>query len=220
MSAESEELACINARRVTDPSILTTRQLLREISLLEDKINTRFSANEKNFEKLFNSFEKITDTIDRSIGHLNAVHSEKFNSIQTQFRERDTRAEQTSKDSKTAVDAALQAAKEAVSEQNKSNTLAVTKSETATTKQIDQIYTLINASNKATDEKINDIKGRLDQGLGVENGVKATKDDSKAWIAIAISAASVLVILVVGVVQYVSTVSSSTVATVTRAVGG
>lgn len=163
--------------------------------MLEDKIVTRLVAEEKNIDKLVSQFERVPDIVDRSIMQLNAVHAEKFNSIQTQFRERDTRAEQTSKDSKTAVDAALQAAKEAVGEQNKSSALAITKSETATTKQIDQIYTLIAASNKSTDEKINDLKGRLDQSVGQEVGVKAVKDDSKAWIAIAVSICGVLTVI-------------------------
>jgi cation transport regulator ChaB len=183
--------------RVTDPSQLTTRQILREVSLLEDKLVTRMLAEEKSIDKLFSQIEKVPDIIDHSLVQINAVHAEKFNSIQTQFRERDTRAEQTSKDSKTAVDAALQAAKEAVGEQNKSSALAISKSEIAVTKQIDQIYTLIAAANKTTDEKINDLKSRLDQNVGQEVGVKAVKDDGKSWIAIGISLVGLLVMIAV-----------------------
>lgn len=183
--------------RVTDPSQLTTRQILREVSLLEDKLVTRMLAEEKSIDKLVSQIEKVPDIIDHSLVQINAVHAEKFNSIQTQFRERDTRAEQTSKDSKTAVDAALQAAKEAVGEQNKSSALAISKSEVAVTKQIDQIYTLIAAANKTTDEKINDLKSRLDQNVGQEVGVKAVKDDGKSWIAIGISLVGLLVMIAV-----------------------
>jgi hypothetical protein len=186
---------------ITDPSQLTTRQLLREVSLLEDKISNRLIAGEKAVDKLTINFERITDLIDHAIAQLNLIHTEKFNSIQTQFRERDTRTEQTSKDSKTAVDAALQAAKEAVGEQNKSSALAISKSEIAVTKQIDQIYTLITASNKAMDEKIADTKSRLDQNAGQETGVKSIKEDGKSWIAIAISLAGVLLVVLMGVYQ-------------------
>src|SRR5665213_4442028 len=63
--------------------------------------------------------------------------------IEIQFAERDKRADQAAKDSKSAVDAAFAAAKEAVSEQNKSSALAISKSETATTKQIDSILSLL-----------------------------------------------------------------------------
>lgn len=194
-----------DSTRLTDPSQLTTRQILREVGLLEDKIIVRLVSEEKAIDRLSTQFEKVPDIIDRSVAQLNLVHAEKFNSIQTQFRERDTRAEQTSKDSKTAVDAALQAAKEAVGEQNKSSALAISKSEVAVTKQIDQIYTLINASNKATDEKINDIKSRLDLNVGQEVGVKAVKDDSKSWIAIGISSVGLLLMVVTIVLTRIAT---------------
>src|SRR5580658_3724506 len=69
-----------------------------------------------------------------------------FAGIQTQFIERDTRVEQTAKGSKEALDAALQAAKEAVGEQNKSNSVAIAKSEAATNKQMDQLSANITQS--------------------------------------------------------------------------
>lgn len=186
--------------RITDPSQLTTRQILREVTLLEDKLVARFGAEEKAIDKLSSQYERVSDVVDKAIGQHNEVNTEKFNSIQTQFKERDTRSEQSSKDSKTAVDAALQAAKEAVGEQNKSSALAISKSEVAVTKQIDQIYTLIQTSNKAVDEKINDIKSRLDLNVGQETGVKAVKEDGKSWIAIGISLIGLVIMIVVEIV--------------------
>ncbi len=109
-------------------------------------------------EERVNSMVRITDEKFISI---QAQQNEKFESIQIQFRERDTRTDQTSRDAKTAVDAALQAAKEAVGEQNKSGALAIAKSEASTIKQIDQIAILLQNVNKATDDKISDLKDRL-----------------------------------------------------------
>lgn len=83
------------------------------------------------------------------------------------------RTEQSSKDSKVAVDAALQAAKEAVGEQNKSSALAIAKSETATTKQIDQLGILIQNNTKAFDDKISDLKDRLTRIEGMGQGASA-----------------------------------------------
>src|ERR1035437_6646809 len=183
--------------RMTDPSQLTTRQILREVSLLDDKIDARLTAEEKAHDKLQSLFEGVPGMIERALIQLNSVNIEKCASIKTQFHELDTQTKQSSKDSKTAVDAALQAAKEAVGEQNKSSALAISKSEIAVTKQIDQIYTLIAAANKTTDEKINDLKSRLDQNVGQEVGVKAVKDDGKSWIAIGISLVGLLVMIAV-----------------------
>jgi predicted nucleic acid-binding Zn-ribbon protein len=57
--------------------------------------------------------------------------------------------------------AALQAAKEAVGEQNKSNVLANTKSEAAFTKLIDQLSVLIDRTDKSLSDKIEDSKERI-----------------------------------------------------------
>lgn len=87
---------------------------------------------------------------EQKLNSLADTHAEKLNRIQTQFRERDVRTERSSKDSEVAVDAALQAAKEAVGEQNKSSALAIAKSEAATTKEIDQLGGLINTMTKTS----------------------------------------------------------------------
>ena len=123
---------------VPDPTILTTQQLHRELLSLREILELRLNGYDK-------AITLLQATVDKSpsIAEMNVKFEEKFNSVQTQFRERDTRTEQTSKDSKVAVDAALQAAKEAVGEQNKSSALAIAKSEAATTKQIDSIQVII-----------------------------------------------------------------------------
>ncbi len=105
--------------------------------------------------------EEKDKIIDLKVAALQSIHEEKFASIRVQFVERDTRTEQTSRDSKVAVDAALQAAKEAVGEQNKSSALAIAKSEASTTKQIDQQGTLIQSTTAGINDKIDDIKERF-----------------------------------------------------------
>jgi hypothetical protein len=62
---------------------------------------------------------------------LRELHEERFNAIRQQFEERDVRGEQDKKTSKEALDAALLAQKESVSQQNDANTTAATKSETS-----------------------------------------------------------------------------------------
>src|ERR1019366_3298738 len=99
-------------------------------------------------------------------------HTEKFSSIQKQFSERDVRTDQSSKDSKVAVDAALQAAKEAVGEQNKSSALAIAKSEASTDKRIDQMGQLMMSGAKSVDDKFTDLKDRIALIEGRGTGVK------------------------------------------------
>jgi len=176
---------------VPDPTVLTTEQLLRENVWLREVLDTKldgivkagelrqvntngkFEAYDKAIRLLQDIADKFPDRIDEKISSLKEVHEEKFSSIQTQFKERDVRSDQTQKDSKVAVDAALQAAKEAVGEQNKSSALAIAKSEASTTKQIDQQGLLIQSTAKASDEKIDDIKERLTriEGSGAGKGI-------------------------------------------------
>lgn len=173
-------------RPVPDPTILTTQLVdkgiagLREILLAllngqKDVFEARLDAMDKAIRLLQSIADRMPAEVDGKVANLRTLHDEKFASIQTQFRERDTRTEQSSKDSKVAVDAALQAAKEAVGEQNKSSALAIAKSETATTKQIDQLVVLISTATKGLETTITDVKDRLNRIEGEGRGQDAAK---------------------------------------------
>lgn len=144
-----------------------------KINGLGTVIDSKLACSNASIDLLRNQIDKIPDQFHRSVDRLKELHEEKFKSISTQFLERDTRTEQTSRDSKVAVDAALQAAKEAVGEQNKSNAMAIAKSEATFTKQIDQIGVLVTTMSKAIDDKIDDIKGRIQM---IEGGKKGASD--------------------------------------------
>jgi len=155
-----------------DPTVRTSEQLLREISLVREVFTSELVGNRLVLEARLEGIEKAIDlertrtneargSVLAETLHLQKLHDEKFKSIEIQFIERDTRTEQTSRDSKVAVDAALQAAKEAVGEQKKSNALANSKMEAAFTKQMDQLGTLLTTMQKTSDDKIDDLKSRV-----------------------------------------------------------
>jgi tetrahydromethanopterin S-methyltransferase subunit B len=158
---------------VPDPTVLTQQQMTREIWAAREILETRIVCLEELLERIQLTADQQISLREAAVGHLQSLQDEKFRGIQTQFEERDIRTEQTQRDSKVAVDAALQAAKEAVGEQNKSSALAIAKSEASTTKQIDQISVIINAMAKALDDKIDDIKGRLN---AIEGHGKGTNE--------------------------------------------
>ena len=181
-----------------DPTVLTTEQsermkdvLRREIlasrEIVESKLlgiktvfDTRLEAMDKAIELFHRQTDMFPAKVLTGVDNLKTLHQEKFDSIATQFQERDTRTEQTSRDSKVAVDAALQAAKEAVGEQNKSNALAIAKSEATFTKQIDQIGVLVTSMGKGFDDKVDDIKSRLQ---AMESQRKGAGDVWAIWFA-------------------------------------
>ena len=135
-------------------------------------IETRLGGMDKAITLLQATTDKMPLLIDEKILSLKVLHAEKFESIQTQFKERDVRDERSSRDSKTAVDAALSAAKEAVASTNASSALAIAKSESATDKRIDQQGQLIATGTKALDEKIDDLKERITRLEGKGQGIE------------------------------------------------
>lgn len=131
---------------VPDPTVLTTQSLLREVAALKELMESRI------------------DSLEEVIG-------ERFQRIDIQFIERDKRTEQLAIASSTAIAAALQAAKEAVGAQNTSNSIAISKSETSTLESLRQLKDLFQADSKATNDKINDLRSRVDKGEGSHTGI-------------------------------------------------
>jgi len=123
------------------------------------------------------SLENNNTFIKHEIEQLQALHQEKFRSIETsvqtkfeavasQFIAFDKLREQLSLAAGTAVAAALQAQKESAGATQDANAVALTKMENSFTKQIDQVTGSLTIMARNTDEKINDLKGRLDRGEG------------------------------------------------------
>lgn len=176
--------------------------LLRELENLQKVIESRIGGNEKVVELLQQRCEKMIEDARFSVASLKTHHEEKFTSIQTQFLERDTRTEQAAAAVKIAVDAALSAQKEAVLEQNKSSALAIAKSETATTKQIDQIGITIQNTTSNLNDKIDDVKARMNVIDGRTKGGMETTDNHRSNLAIAVSV--IMAIITVGVMLFAS----------------
>lgn len=169
---------------VPDPTLLTTQQLIREIAALREIVESKIEGQREVLEARIDGMDKairllqaisdrVPSDVDSKVAHLRTLHEEKFHSIDIQFKERDERVEQTAKDTKTAVDAALAAQEKSAGKQADTFALSIGKSENATTKQID-----------ALDEKLNDMKERVTRIEGAGKG----RGDAVGWIVAAISA--------------------------------
>jgi len=175
-----------------DPTTLTTQALYREINQvqallhsemegLSGRLDARITSVDHGLDRIRLLVDREPEATTQLVNNLKSIHEEKLSSIQVQFIERDVRTEQTSRDSKVAVDAALQAAKEAVEKQNASSALAIAKSESATTKQIDtqgilittattSLNERIDAASATMNSKIDDLKDRLNRMEGGQTG--------------------------------------------------
>ena len=175
-----------------DPTTLTTQALYREINQVQallhsemeglaGRIDARITSVDHGLDRLRLIIDREPELTNQLVSNLKSIHEEKLSSIQVQFIERDVRTDQTSRDSKVAVDAALQAAKEAVEKQNTSSALAIAKSESATTKQIDtqgilittattSLNERIDAASATMNSKIDDLKDRMNRIEGGATG--------------------------------------------------
>src|SRR5580658_3839354 len=146
---------------IPDPTLLTTEQLRRELLNLRELVEARLARTE--------------DISSLAVSNLRELFAERFTRVDTLFVEGDKRTQQLSAANSLALAAALQAAKEAVGEQNRSSALAIAKSEAATAESILQLRNLFETANRATNEKIDDFKSRLDKREG----------GSTAWVVAA-----------------------------------
>jgi hypothetical protein len=166
-----------------DPTELTTQQLAVAIESLKELFEQRVSGIEKAVEVAHDNLVRVPTETDKSIQHLREVFeerslttNEKFSGVQVQFKERDTRVEQTARASKEALDAALQAAKEAVGKQNDSFVTSIAKSEGATTRQIEQLGVQITTMTGANSAKVDDLKERIQNLESVSRASVAVAD--------------------------------------------
>ena len=135
----------------------------------------RLDAIDKATDKFEANLNRVPTDVDKQVGHLKELMvetfktvEERFGGVALQFKERDTRSERESRDNKVAVDAAFAAQKEAASEQNKSNTLAIDKSEKATAETLNKQADLFKSATDALSERVDaskEISGKIDTRL-------------------------------------------------------
>jgi len=167
-----EHIVIPTQRPPADPSELTTDALNAAVQNLKDLLGARLDAMDKATVHQIETVDSVLATAGRMVTQLKDLQNEKFNSIHQQFSERDIRTEQASAAAAQALAAALQAAKELVGAQGEASAAAAVKSETAFTKQFEQIVATITTLTDAIDKRITELKERIDRGEGSDSGVR------------------------------------------------
>jgi hypothetical protein len=129
-----------------DPTERTIEQSQLADTNLKELLSMQIKAVVRDLDEIRNTVKDFPSVMDAKIKTLREFFDEKFLGVDSQFTMRDI-----------ALAAAFKAAESAVKSQNESNTLAIDKAGTATSKQIDGL-----------DEKIDDIKDRISE-LGKQN---------------------------------------------------
>lgn len=151
-----------------DPTVSTVDFVARsnraERDYAEGKIETlrtRLDGRDEAVRVLSETVNRTPTLLQTAIGTLSQLTDEKFNAINDKLHTaEDLRLEQK-QDSKIGLDAALASQKDAVSEQNKSNSLAINKSETATSENIKKLEELFTSKTQALSDKVDDLKTLL-----------------------------------------------------------
>ncbi len=97
-----------------DPSDRSSAQVLREISILREILETRMDATENMQRVAETRYLQVPDQIRDAVTGLENVMLEKFKGIDGRFSERDVRVIQSDIDAKLALKAALDSAEKAV----------------------------------------------------------------------------------------------------------
>lgn len=163
---------------VPDPTDLTTKQLLLSIAALKELLETRLDGMDTATDLNRQATDKIPGMIKSSVETLKELHSEKFSSIATQFKERDIRAEREARDNKVAVDAAFAAQKEAAAKQDEANAKAIEKSERATAETIKTNQELSLSKIDSLTNQMNDLKISVTTITSSKQGAGETKQQS------------------------------------------
>jgi hypothetical protein len=199
VTAADDPRAPADWRPVPDPTSLTTAQLRRELSALREILTARLDGMDRATTLLSETVNRTPTVIQTEIVHVRELVDEKLTSVDQRFDERDVRTDQAAKASKEALDAALLAAKELVSQQNEANAAAADKAEQSTIKQIDQIGIRIDTMQKALDDRLTELKERIDRGEGSDAGAATHRTEQRLDLSQVIAALAVLVAVVFGI---------------------
>lgn len=176
--AEQADLSTPNP----DPTVLTTAALYREVGGLRELLEQRISS--------------LGLTINARLNATEQVFSEKLaawqTSIKGQFEIIERQRVEQKTDTKQALDAALQAAKDAVALQTEASDKAIAKSETATNKALDQLGITFAAEMGSIRRELGELKDRVNEegrnstrfSSGITGAQTQSRESSATVIAI------------------------------------
>lgn len=167
------------ASRKTDPTLLTTEQLIRGLNDQE-----RY-------------FGALIDGLAQSLKHAQVLETERFNRVWTIFEEREKQTAQAANQNAIALAAAFKASADAVAAQNVANSAAAEKSERNITDQIRGQGELFRTFSGAQTTAINDLKEQVASMAAAKQGQTTSNRDTLAIVAVGISL-SVLLLDVLG----------------------
>ena len=142
----------------------------KQVNALRELLGARIDGMDVATELLATNVREVPTDIDKAARALLEILRGEIKNVQDVAVEKFLAIDGTFSSNALALTAALAAQKEAAAEQNKSNTLAITKSEVATKEKIDSNALQTATSLKSLADRLDDLKERVDRGEGSDAG--------------------------------------------------
>jgi hypothetical protein len=234
LADDGETLAPSGGRvPIPDPTRLTTAQLDRAVAsvreLMQAEIRvivTRLDGGDTAVKLLREERLEIPKLIASEIAHEREVFTATIAGIKELMLEKfaalATLTDKLSLANATALTAALSAAEKAVGEQNRSSSLAITKSEQGMQEALKQLQTTFQTEIKGITALMATMQSRLDRGEGVDrqarDQVVVARDATQASqggnanmigiCAVALAAVAIIVSVVLAIAPHAATVAA------------
>jgi hypothetical protein len=140
---------------------------------------------DKATDLLKENVNKVPSDVDRQVTQIKELFAERFTSIASEFKNIGNLTDKLTEANKTAIEAAFDAAKEAVA-----------KSEASFIKQLDGLRTTIENTEKTVDSKISDIKERITILESRLTGIRTARLDQQSSVGTLVAIAVALISLV------------------------
>jgi hypothetical protein len=212
-------LANLNPQK-SDPTALTTRMVLREVVILDDKIENLDSKLDSKIEYTVSSIRReqaaLKELLESKLLDFKVVEEGKFKSIKTQLELVERQRIEQKQDTKDAVDAALIYQKEALRDQTIASGLSTSKSDTATEKRLEQLNVTMNTAFLSSQKSITEMKDNfgisisdLRDRIGRMESTKVGATEQKASIRDNLGMVQTLGGIVIVIMTVIATLAST-----------
>lgn len=159
-------VATVGTTPIPDPTELTSRAVdaldKKLTTLFETKLEGELSVLMQRLDGIDRATElartNLPVVVDEQVKHLKELLLEKFDSVQTQFRERDVRTERESRDNTVKVDAAFAAQKDSAAASLATILAAIAENKDTNEKSVGKLESNILQLVAGLSDKIEDVK--------------------------------------------------------------